>query len=112
MGRRKHLAMGIEEFFALALLVYGTPSMTARTYLSRRFPMKGGYSFWCSETEDGQRWVALVSSAGEAKARAPLLYKWYLRWHSYPEDRRKAFAIKLQEGLPKSGKRAMYGQAD
>ena len=110
MGKRKSMAMGIEEFFALAILTFGTPEKTPRMYQSQRVPMKGGFAFWCAETERGRQWVELVSTAGEAKVRAPLLYKWYLRWHGYPEERRKIFAAKLQEGLPKSGKRAMYGQ--
>lgn len=35
MGRRKHLAMGIEEFFALATLIIGKPDRSARDYASR-----------------------------------------------------------------------------
>lgn len=109
MGKRKHLTMGIEEFFALATLAIGKPQNSARDFRSFRLQHGLGVTFWCRETQEGQRWAEFVSKCGEAKERAPRLYRWYMHWYYGNETERAHLIHRLKEGLPKSGKQAMYG---
>lgn len=80
--QRKHLKLTDDEFFTLATLKFGNPTLAPFNYMSMQHPDRiRGLRFWCRETPEGRAFVELVSQCGEAKARAASTYRRWVQWH-------------------------------
>lgn len=77
-NRRKKLTITEEEFFNIVLLLLGPPKEEYFDHYVNRFEY--GIRSWVKYTSNGQKFLHLVASYGEAKVRASLLYKRYARW--------------------------------
>lgn len=78
--RRKVLSIPEEDFFEVVLLLMGPPK---REYFEFEGPNRFEYGLraWVKYAPEGQKFMALVESYGEAKVRAAYTYKRYSSWH-------------------------------
>lgn len=100
--QRLKLRLTDEEFFAACLLRFGAPDKTLLGYVSVRRWWRGdpikGLGIWCEEAPEGRAFTAFVRECGDAKARAPLHYKQWLKWwKEKPNDRSKIQTSKEAE---------------
>ena len=78
--RRKVLTISEEEFFNVVLLLLGPPK---REYFEFTIPgsrFEYGIRAWVKYAPEGQKFMELIVTYGEAKVRASLIYKRFARW--------------------------------
>lgn len=76
--RRKVLTISEEEFFNIVLLLMGPPKKEYFEHFVNRFEY--GIRAWVKYTPEGQKFMELIVTYGEAKVRAALTYKRFARW--------------------------------
>jgi hypothetical protein len=100
--QRKWLKLTDDEFFTLATLKFGNPTLAPFNYISkmqrwsRNGKQAGGTVDWCKETPEGRAFVELVVQCGEAKVRAAAVYR---RWCESHEVREKKESSDGYKGL-------------
>ena len=77
-NRRKKLTITEEEFFDIVLLLMGPPKREAWSYSYNRWEQ--GVGAWVKHAPEGQKFIELLTTYGEAKSRAGLMYKRFARW--------------------------------
>lgn len=77
-NRRKKLTIPEEEFFDIVLLLMGPPKREAFDFVFNRFEY--GVGAWVKHAPEGQKFLHLLTTYGEAKSRAGLMYKRFARW--------------------------------
>ena len=81
MGKpRKWLKLPEEDFFALALMVYGRPDKAVRRYIGSNHFSRGAQAYLIHNPK-GQVFMKLIVDNGEAKGRAGFWYYKFLRWY-------------------------------
>jgi hypothetical protein len=100
--QRKWLKLTDDEFFTLATLKFGNPTLTPFNYISkmqrwsRNGKQAGGTVDWCKETPGGRAFVELVVQCGEAKVRAAAVYRRWCAWHKLRVNKETIDGYKAQ----------------
>lgn len=80
--QRKNLNMDPEQFFTMLTLQLGAPNRKVLDYMSHaRYGQGRGPAWWVHETADGRAFMRLVQACGEAKHRAPMWFRLWLKWY-------------------------------